>query len=68
MAIADLPPLDFVVLSHHHGDHFDDIAAAELDKRVPILTTAHARRQAGPAGVPGRGGLGHLGIPDGHPW
>src|SRR5947209_4611527 len=21
MAIADLPPLDFIVLSHHHGDH-----------------------------------------------
>ncbi|HEX3620716.1 MAG TPA: MBL fold metallo-hydrolase [Acidimicrobiales bacterium] len=42
MSIAELPPLDFVVLSHHHGDHFDDVAAAELDKRIPILTTAHA--------------------------
>lgn len=40
--IADLPQLDFIVLSHHHGDHFDDIAAAELDKDVPIISTEHA--------------------------
>ena len=45
MSIAELPPLDFVVLSHHHGDHFDEVAAAELDKRVPILTTPHAARK-----------------------
>ncbi len=42
MTIAELPPLDFIVLSHHHGDHFDQVASAQLDKRVPILTTGHA--------------------------
>jgi L-ascorbate metabolism protein UlaG (beta-lactamase superfamily) len=45
MTIPELPPLDFVVLSHHHGDHFDEVAAAELDKAVPILTTPHAARK-----------------------
>ncbi|WP_438388776.1 MBL fold metallo-hydrolase [Actinopolyspora saharensis] len=40
--IADLPPLDLIVLSHHHGDHFDDVAAEQLDKSVPIITTEHA--------------------------
>src|SRR5260370_22350458 len=30
--ISELPPLDLVVLSHHHADHFDDAAARELDK------------------------------------
>ncbi len=45
MTVAELPPLDFIVLSHHHGDHFDEVASAELDKRVPILTTGHAARK-----------------------
>ena len=45
MEIDDLPPLDFVVLSHHHGDHFDDIAADRLPKGVPIVTEPHAARK-----------------------
>jgi len=40
--IEQLPPLDAVVLSHLHGDHFDQIAEARLDRNVPILTTQHA--------------------------
>ena len=40
--ITELPPVDFVVLSHYHGDHFDRIAEARLDKRLPIITTNHA--------------------------
>ncbi|HUP27574.1 MAG TPA: MBL fold metallo-hydrolase [Chloroflexia bacterium] len=44
MEIGDLPPLDLVVLSHFHGDHFDQVAERELDKSVPIVTTPHAAR------------------------
>ncbi|OBJ26356.1 MBL fold metallo-hydrolase [Mycobacterium colombiense] len=40
--IADLPPIDLIVLSHYHGDHFDDVAAQQLDKELPIVSTADA--------------------------
>jgi L-ascorbate metabolism protein UlaG (beta-lactamase superfamily) len=42
LEIEQLPPLDFVVLSHYHGDHFDRIAEERLRKDVPIVTTGHA--------------------------
>jgi L-ascorbate metabolism protein UlaG (beta-lactamase superfamily) len=54
--IADLPPIDVIVLSHYHGDHFDDVAALELDKKLPIVSTAHAVEK-----------LSALGFEHGHP-
>jgi L-ascorbate metabolism protein UlaG (beta-lactamase superfamily) len=40
--IAQLPPVDFCILSHYHGDHFDQIVEKELRKDLPIITTEHA--------------------------
>jgi L-ascorbate metabolism protein UlaG (beta-lactamase superfamily) len=43
--IEQLPPLDFIVLSHYHGDHFDQIVEEKLRKDIPIVTTSHASRK-----------------------
>jgi L-ascorbate metabolism protein UlaG (beta-lactamase superfamily) len=42
MEINQLPPLDLVLLSHFHGDHFDQVAIRELDKLLPIVSNSHA--------------------------
>jgi L-ascorbate metabolism protein UlaG (beta-lactamase superfamily) len=43
--IEQLPSLDLVILSHFHGDHFDQVAVRELDKSFPIVTTPHAAEE-----------------------
>jgi len=42
---AQLPPLDVIVLSHLHGDHWDRRSRAGLDHRLPVVTTPQAARR-----------------------
>jgi len=40
--MEQLPPIDLVVLSHMHEDHFDRIVERKLDKTLPIVTNPGA--------------------------
>jgi L-ascorbate metabolism protein UlaG (beta-lactamase superfamily) len=42
---GELPALDAVLLSHLHGDHFDRVSRAHLDRTTPVLSTPHAVRR-----------------------
>lgn len=55
--IEALPPLDFVLLSHLHADHFDRVAEQKLDKNVPIVTTDHAAKSLRKKGFQATHGL-----------
>lgn len=57
MDIDQLPPLDLVVLSHLHGDHFDQVAEKRLDKSVPIVSTRLAAKALGRKGFEATEGL-----------
>ncbi|WP_035857385.1 MBL fold metallo-hydrolase [Cryptosporangium arvum] len=57
LGIDDLPPLDAVVLSHLHGDHFDRRAARGLSRDVPIVSTPAAARRLGRKGFREASGL-----------
>jgi len=42
--IEALPPIDLVLLSHMHEDHFDRVVERKLDRTLPIITTPHAAK------------------------
>ena len=39
MPIEALPPVDLVILSHFHGDHFDQLVQEKLPRTIPVVTT-----------------------------
>ncbi|ADT98674.1 MULTISPECIES: MBL fold metallo-hydrolase [Mycolicibacterium] len=40
----ELPPIDAIVLSHMHGDHWDRVAERSLDRELPVITTHEAAK------------------------
>jgi L-ascorbate metabolism protein UlaG (beta-lactamase superfamily) len=38
LTVAELPPIDAIVLSHLHGDHWDRVAQRGLDHSLPVVT------------------------------
>ncbi|MCA2217584.1 MBL fold metallo-hydrolase [Jidongwangia harbinensis] len=65
LGYPDLPPLDGILLSHLHGDHFDRAAREQVPRDQPILTTPQAGRKLRRRGFRGAGGLG---VWESHVW
>lgn len=45
LSVDQLPPVDLIVLSHMHGDHWDRVAERGLDHGLPVMTTNAAAKR-----------------------
>lgn len=45
LRVDELPPVDAIVLSHMHGDHWDRVSQKSLDHGLPVITTQHAAKR-----------------------
>ena len=43
---GELPPIDAVVLSHEHDDHFDIPSLAKIDRKIPVHLSARSSSAA----------------------
>jgi L-ascorbate metabolism protein UlaG (beta-lactamase superfamily) len=59
LGLADLPPLDALLLSHLHGDHWDPPAERGLDHALPLITTKQAAKVLAARGFARTYGLDH---------
>jgi L-ascorbate metabolism protein UlaG (beta-lactamase superfamily) len=44
LTVDQVPPLDAILLSHMHGDHWDRVAKKGLDRGTRVITTPRAAR------------------------
>ena len=58
ISLENLPPIDLIVLSHLHGDHFDPLVEQRLDRNIPIVTTPAAAAYLSSIGFKTTRGLG----------